>query len=288
MPALLILIIAFTSLAEGVFIKKYNSKHTAGGFIFTSLVCFFSMATFVVSDTDGVEFPPQIWIYGIVAGVLYCSASFLTYVALGCGSFAMSMLILSYSLVFSIGYGLFFCNEPTTVFTYPGLALMMLSLYLTRARNQGENSGKSFSVKWLICIVISFVGCGMFSVVSRMQQIALNNACNNEFMIIALGFSALTLLTIGLIKDGKDLFCILRHGSLFALGAGCSNGITNALLMLIYTMVPISIVAPVTSGVKVVISFIISILLFKERFAKRQVVGVALGAVALVLLNLKI
>lgn len=288
MPALLILIITFTGLAEGIFIKKYTSKHSVGGFIFTALICFFSMMVFVISDTDGFNFPSEIWIYGIIAGILYCSSSFLTFVALGCGSFALSMLILSYSLVLSIGYGLIFLNEPATVFTYIGLALMMISLYFTNATKKREDVEKGFSLKWLVCISLSVIGSGMFSVVRRMQQIKFDNNCNNEFMIVALGFSTVTLLVIGLIRNGKNLGYILRYGTIWTLGAGASNGVSNALSMLLLTMMPISIASPVQAGVRVVVSFIISIVIFKEKFEKLQVVGVALGAVALVLLNIKI
>ena len=286
MPALLILTITLTSLFEGIFIKKYNSKHKVGGFIFTALICFFSMMVFVISDTDGFNFPSEIWLYGIIAGILYCSASFLTYVALGCGSFAMSMLILSYSIVFSIIYGLFFLNEPATPLTYVGLALIMISLFLTKFENNSEKT--NFSLKWLICIGLSVFGSGMFSVITRAQQFKFNNSYNNEFMIVALGFSTTMLLVIGLIKDGKHFGYILRYGVPWTLGAGASNGITNILAMFLYTLMPISIASPVQAGVKVIISFAISVILFKERFSILQWIGVALGAVALVLLNIKL
>ena len=150
MPALLILATTLLGLAEGIFIKRYNSKHTKGGFIFTAMICFFSMTVFVVSDTGGFNIPPTLWIYAIIAGILYCSASFLTFVALGCGSFAMSMLILSYSLVFSIGYGLIFLDEPATLFTYIGLALIMVSLYLTKTKKKvSATEEKKISAKWV-------------------------------------------------------------------------------------------------------------------------------------------
>ncbi len=75
MSALLILITTFTSLAEGIFIKKYNSKHYVCGFIFTALISLFSMMVFVISDKDGFNFSPRLWLYGIIAGILYCSMS---------------------------------------------------------------------------------------------------------------------------------------------------------------------------------------------------------------------
>lgn len=282
-----VLIIASILLnqTEGVFIKKYNSKHSVGGFIFTGLVSVFSMLFFVITNTDGFYFPPGMWIYAVAAGILYCMASFLTFVALGCGSYAMSMLILSYGLVFKIGYGLIFLGEPSNIFTYLGLATIFVSIYLTRRQKDEKKSKVTF--KWLVCILLSTFGSGMFGVISKMQQVAFNNSCDNEFMIIALGLSAASLFVIGIIKDGKNLPYIMKHGSLFASGAGLSNGANNFMSLWVNTLMPVSLSSPIHAGLKIVIVFIISKILFKEKFLKRQVGGVFLGAVALVLLNIK-
>ena len=107
-------------------------------------------------------------------------------------------------------------------------------------------------------------------------------------MIVTLAFSTVVLLIAGIIMNGKDLLYILRHGGLYASAAGISNGATNLLNMVVNAMIPISIAAPTRSGIKIVISFLISLFIFKEKLTKRQVAGVIIGAAALVLLNLKI
>ena len=104
----LIILSSVTHLVEGSLIKKYNGKHTKGGFIFTAMVSLFSMLFFLLTDKGGLDFRAEMIPYGIVSGIFYFSASFLTFVALGCGPFALSMLIISYSCVFSISYGIFF------------------------------------------------------------------------------------------------------------------------------------------------------------------------------------
>ena len=271
------------SLFEGIFIKKYNSRHSKGGFIFSGLVSLCSMLFFVISDSNGLNFSYQIIPYALAAGVMYCTASFLTYLAIGCGSFAISMLILSYSIIFPIGYGLLFLNEPAGIYTYIGLLMLVVSLYLFRGEKDNE---KSFSLKWVVCILISVIGSGMFSVISRIQQIRFDDLYTNEFMVIALGFSAFLLLVTGIIKDRKNLIYIIKNGSLYALGAGLSNGMTNFCILVVNTLIPISVASPTQSGIKVVLSFLTSIILFKEKFLKRQIVGVLLGFFAVIFLNI--
>ncbi len=284
MAMFLILIAGITGLVEGALIKKYNARHAKGGFLFTALVSLFSMVYFVITDQNGLHFESGIFPYAIISGLLYCAASFLTFVALSCGSFTLSMLILSYSGVFTVLYGLLFLKESASLFTYIGFAIIVVSLYLVRGEKENENT--KFSAKWLICILISFFAGGMFAVVQRMQQIRFNDAYTNEFMIVTLGLSTVILFAVGLIRDGKDLGYILKNGGLYATVAGLSNGTTNGLGLVINTLIPLSLSSPMKAGIKIILSFLLSVLIFKEHFLKRQVIGVLLGAVALVFLNL--
>lgn len=285
MAAILIILTGFTSLAEGTFIKLYNSKYKNGGFVFTAMVSLFSMLFFVFTDKNSLCFTREIVPYGLVSGILYCSASFLTYEALSCGSFALSMLILSYSGIFSILYGIIILHEEVSLFATLGFLLMIISLYLTRAaKNKEDKSG--FSLKWLICIAASAVASGMFGVVMRIQQIAFDNAQTNQYMIITLGFSAIVLFFAGLAKSRTDSLSVIRRGFFHASAAGLSNGATNFLALVINTLMPISLSTPIRAGVKIILSFFVSAVIFRESFLKRQTVGVMLGAAALVLLNM--
>ncbi len=282
MAYFLVVVSVLASLVEGIFIKKYNAKHSRGGFIFTGIVSLFSMLCFLFSNKLAFEFSTELLPYAIISGFLFCTASLLTYVALTCGSFSMSMLIMSYSIVFPIVYGIVFINEPVTDCSLIGFALLSVSLFLTRGRTVGGR----FSVKWLICILLSFFGSGMFSVVKRMQQIRFKDAYNNEFMIITLGISAFVLLLAGVLIDGKHLKEIVKYGFPYAALAGVSNGASNMLSLVVNMFMPISLSSPLSSGVKIVVSFAISSALFKEKYLPRQIAGVAVGALALVFLNL--
>lgn len=269
---------------EGTSIKKYNTKYSNGGFIFIAIVSLFSMLFFAITDKNGLDFSLKIIPYAVAAGFFYSSASVLTFMAYGCGSFVITNLILSYGLIFTIGFGVFILKEEISVFTYIGFIIMMVSLYLSRGTQKED--GIKISAKWLVCIVLAAFGSGMFAITQKIQQLAFDNLCTNEFMVIALGFSAITLFIIGLKKDGKNLKHILKNGFPYASLAGVSNGLTNALSLYVYTLIPISIVTPTSAGIKIIVSFIISKLIFKENFVKRQIASVILGTAAVIFLNL--
>ena len=174
MAYLFIVLSVCAGLAEGFLIKTYNKKHEKGGFIFTAIVSLCAMLYFLIYDLivddAGLIFLPDMIPYAVIAGILYCAASVLTYYALRLGSFAITMLILSYALVFSVLYGLIFLREPATPFTYIGFGLMVLSIFFFRGKEDECKEEKKFSFLWLICITVSVIGSGMFGVLSRMQQ----------------------------------------------------------------------------------------------------------------------
>lgn len=287
MPFLVIICSQIIAQFEGVFIKKYNEKHDKGGMIFTAIISLFSMIFFllmdVITDEKGLRFTAPILLYGLFAGIAFCLASFLTFIALGCGSFVLSRLILSYGVLITVAHGLFL-NEPITLWGWLGIALIIASLYFVKGDNKEENV--KISKKWIITIGLSVLFAGVFGILQREQQRQFNHQYDNEFMMITLGVSALSLMIAGIIKDGKDLKYILKNGGLYAMGAGFSNGGTNLLQLFAFTLLPMSLVAPMTSGASILISFVISKVIFKEKFSKLQYVGVMLGGIALVLFNL--
>ncbi len=284
MGYLLIILKTVANISESVLIKKYNSKHFAGGMFFTGIISLFALVFFFVSDKNGFNFPPDMLPYAITYGFIYCISYFLTFVALVCGSFTLSMLIISYSLVFPILYGIIFLHEPVSVFTCIGFILLFISLFFVRGNK--KETDKKFSVKWLIAILIVTLGNGLLAIIQKIQQLRFNNECNNEFMIIGLAVSTSVLLLGGIIMDRKHLKEIMRYGIPYAGTAGVANGINNLLTIAINNLLPLSIVSPVCSGMRIVVSFLSATILFKEKYMKRQIIGVGIGVIALVFLNI--
>ncbi|MBO5653608.1 MAG: hypothetical protein J6S44_05290, partial [Clostridia bacterium] len=232
-PFLLILLSSAVSLTEGILIKKRNSAYDKEGFCFTAIVSFFSMLFFVGKNliTNGciLSLSAELLPYALLGGLCYASASFLTYIALGCGSFTLSMLILSYGGLFSIGYGLFFLKEQISYWAIAGIVAILISLFLTRPEKKEGDEKKKITLKWLVCIGISFVGSGMLGVLMRVQQIRFEATLDNDFMIIVLLLSSLLLFIAGAARNKGELGAAIRAGGIWAALAGISNGLTNGL-----------------------------------------------------------
>jgi drug/metabolite transporter (DMT)-like permease len=167
--------------------------------------------------------------------------------------------------------------------------MMAVSIFFTQTKDgakEEKRSGEKTSPVWIVSVALSVIGSGLFAVMQKLQQVKFNQSCDSEFMVITLGFSAVSLLIIGTVKNARVALTTLRRGGGYALIAGVSNGATNLLNLTVNAMLPISIAAPSRSGVVIVMSFIISLLVFRERLSARQIIGVAIGMAALIILNL--
>lgn len=284
MGILFIFLSVCTNLLEGLLVKKNGEKNGNNVFWFNGLMALASMLFFVITENSGFNFSKELWLYAIPSAVCYCGALICTYFALANGPFAISMMIISYSIVLPIIYGIVFLNEPTSVIIYIALAIMAVSLYLSRG-DTANDSGK-FSVKWLICIAFATIGSGGFAIVKKMQQLQFNEKCDNEFMIISLALTVITLFVLGIFVTKGSIKNITKSTIIFSLAAGISNGVTNMLTLLINTVMVLSLSSPISTGIRILLSFIVSGLFLKEKFLKRQIIGAALGAASLIMLSI--
>ena len=288
MGILLILAQQILNNLEGVVVKNYGKKHGDGGLFFNAIISFFAMIYFIVTDTGGLYFPPLLWVFGSISALLYATGFYSMYLALRYGSFVMTKMVTSFSLLFPLFYGLFFLKEPTTAFTYIGIGLIILSLIVKNIRfdKKPEAAPQKASTKWLICTILSTVANGFISVISRLQQQYFHSACTNEFLLISLGGSFISLLIASLVKERGNIRYILKHGTIAGVLAGICNGAKNYIHLIIYLLMPISVSTPLGVGLGFITSFIFTKFIYKEKFTKGQLIGMFLGAVAVIILKL--
>ncbi|MBQ4625208.1 MAG: DMT family transporter [Clostridia bacterium] len=284
MGFLLIILNNAAHQVEGMLTRRYGNKHGAGGMFFNAVVCLFSMLFFVLTDRDGFYFPGALWIYGGISCLCFATGFYGMYRALQLGSYVISRLISSFSGVLVIFYGLFYLGEDANLFQYISIVLVFLSLFIMNYEKprKGEEKEK-FSLKWLAWVLASLVANAFIAILQREQQIKFDNQCDNEFMILSLGGAFLALLLIGLAKERDQIGSVVKYGTLYGAGAGLMNGAANLVGLWTYYYIPISAASPIRTGVGTVMSFLVSWLIYREKFSKQKLVGVFLGLVAVVI-----
>ena len=275
---------------ETMLVRRYGRKYGAGGMLFNGVICLFAMLFFLISDLDGVHFVSGIWGYGLVNALLYAAGFYFAYLAHSSGNYFLTQTICSMSFIVPIIYGLFFLHEAANAFTYIALVLSIVSVllmcYARREKSgQKENSG-SVSAKWLISVLIVLLSNGLITVVSKMQQSQFDGQHSNEFMVITLTGASLFLFVMGAVLERKGMLKTLRQGCLYGIGAGLLNGFKNALNLALIMLMPLSILTPVNKAVGLLLGYVVSVFLYKEKYAKLHYLSMLLSIISIALMQI--
>lgn len=279
---LLIMVIVLVSL-QNVFQKQYNIKtKDANIFLFGGFTSLAALVFFVLSSGFKLSFAIEFVPYSIAFGITYAAATIGLVYAIRYGSMAISSLVISYSLLIPTMYGVLFLNDNIGVIAYAGIALLLVSIFLLNAKKDAD---MKFSLKWLICILVGFVGNGLCSTIQKMEQIAFDGSYKSEFMIIALVIASVLLLVTAFFQKG-DIKKEAKLCATLAIPGGIANGVVNLFVMLLTGLIPNAILFPSISAGGIVLSFIIALFVYKEKLSKVQLLGYILGISSVILLNL--
>lgn len=269
--------------AQNVVKKPYTLRHGEKGvYLLNAIVSFTAMLFFVLTASD-FKFSTDYLIYAAGFGISFAVASIFIVLSIANGPLSLVSLFISYSLMLPTFYGLIFLHDPIGVGLIPGLVLLVISLYLT---NKTEGKGEKITFKWLIYVIIALVGNGMCSVIQKMQQVANDGAYKNEFMATALLFVTVIMIAFSIATERKKFKNYISTGWYIGIIAGIANAVTNLLVMIFSARMPVSILFPLVSAGGIIVTFLVSVFLYKEKLSKMQIIGIAVGTVSVVCLNL--
>lgn len=229
----------------------------------------------VVGVADGFSFHLSTLLFGAGYGISLCISMHTGFKALACGPMALTSVIASFSLILPFFAGVFFWNEPITVFGISGIFLLLASIILI---NTKKESG--FSVKWLAYAIATLIANGVCSIIQKLHQMHFPELYRTEFMFWAL----LCVLVILLVSTGKGK---MQFGfSWLAFFSGVMNCLANYIVLYLSATENASVLFPIVSIANIISVWLIGIFFFKERLRPLQAVGLLTGIVSVVLLKI--
>jgi len=267
---------------EAMLVRRYGKKYSTGLF-FNAILCLFATLFFILKDQNGFSYSHQLLLYGVVSALLFAGGFYFMYLALRQGSFIGTKMIGSFSVVITVYYGLFFLRENIKFTGYIAIVLTFLSVFMLLWKKEEPKKQESGSAKWLVYALLSALCNGFIGVISKSQQMYFSGACDDEFMIVSFLGASLSLLVFAFVKERENFKEAVSSGFLYGAGAGLINGVKNFFVLLLYLYMPVSVCVPLRTGLGYMLSFLISVFLYKEPFTKLKISGIALGVLAVIL-----
>lgn len=269
--------------------RLYNKRCEGMGDVvrfYNILVPFFASLGWLALWAFDFSFDVGILPYSLLYGLGYCAFTVGMLGALKHGSTSLTGLIKQISLVAVSFWGFAFWSTPFTLLTGIGIFLTVLSLFLCLSKKKGEASFSHMG-KWLFYVSLVALGNAGCSIVQRYQQMAFDYQHKNAFMFFGVAFATLisALWACGEKKAAwRRVFCESWWCPALA---GLSSAASNLfILLMIKERLSTSVIYPGIAVGGLIITTLIAFFGFKEKLRRAQWVGLGVGALALVLLNL--
>ena len=287
MEILLLTLIIFGILSQNVCLSAYTKRNGERGiFALTALIALAAFAVFFFAGGFSYTFAWRYVPYSVGFALSYASANLFASLAIREGSLSLTGLVTSYALLVPALYGMIFLHEPIGVWKIVGILLLAVSLFLINIEKKAGEGERKITLRWAIFAFLAFLGNGFCSTTQKMEQAAFGGEGAVEFMLIALALVFVIFFTLSFIKERKDWKEALPRGCVFGLLCGLANGACNFLVVLLNPRMPASVMYPLISAGGIVVTTLVSVLIFKERLSRSQWLGMAIGVTSIVFLNL--
>ncbi len=288
MEIIIYLCIVLASVTQSASTKGYN-RGGGASLVFNALKTLSAFLLFLVISIPQFTFhTPTVW-YGLLYGLSLCLSMYAGYRALGLGPMALTSMLVSFSLLMPLLWGIFVRREPFGALKGAGLALLLLSLLLVNAHSlrpapKTERSASGQGL-WLLFVAVTFLCNGVCSILQKEHQTAYPSLYNREFMLMAMLLCAAVYVTAALIRVPRGAWKTTPRKGMGIL-SGVTNALANFLTLVLAGMENASVLFPIVSAGTILSALVCGRLVFKERLKPNQYAALALGVLAIVLMKL--
>jgi len=246
------------------------------------------IGTLLTGNSDGVlsvTAKPWLWL-AAVQGILLAVNFYLLAQTAQRAGVALAALAsrLSVAIPSLLAFALY--GDSLTAIKLAGLLTALMALYLCTAPDKPLDTSTARLFQWLPLLVFVTFG-GYFTILKYLQTYYLDDSSYHSYVMSAFVFAFLSSIVIG---TAKSVFSSadfrLKH-----IGAGIFLGVIN--YVAVYALLQVlalkgwqsSQLFPIYSVGVVAMSAVLAVLLFRERLSKQKTIGLAVGAIAVGLLN---
>jgi uncharacterized membrane protein len=269
--------------------RLYNSKNDKSmnvSGLYTFLVPTFASVGWVILWCGDFSFDARVLPYSVLYGIGYSCFTIGVLGALKVGSTSLTALVKQVALVGVTIWGFAFWDTAFTAVSGIGIVLIVVSLSLCLITKEKKDDAQNLP-KWMFFALLIALGNAGCSIVQRYQQMAFDYQHKNMFMLFGVLFAAVVCLLLSVRENKKNWGAAFKSSWMFPAMAGCSSALSNVFVLLPvkHEMSPVIIYPGVAVG-GLMLTIVISLVCFREKLRIAQWFGLAVGAVALVLLNI--
>lgn len=282
------------AVSNNLFLRIYGDKgETCNVFAFNAGVSVVWFLVLLITGGGVVQFS----LYTVLFGMLYGSiiALFLLFKMLAYenGPVSITSLITCSSLIIPTLCGTLIWKEHITVSQVIGLVMLFVSLYFVLdLKHDTKISGE-----YIVYAVATFIFAGIAGVVMKTYSKSGDDAKENDMMVVASLVAFVVFFMIYVFvrrfrankedmpffgaKRKKDIFYSLKY----ILLCGITSCVYQRLNLFLSGELPSMIFFPILNGMLILLSCVAGVWFFNERLTKKQIFGIFLGSMSIMLVG---
>lgn len=279
---ILIVLATVTQSATTKSFQRSSSYHT----VFNAIKSGTAFILSALISAFGYTFHLPTMLFGVSYGVCMCVSMYAGYQALCRGPMALTSMLVSFSVIIPLFWGITAGNETIKAIQYPAFVLLFFAIIMTNAdKLKSSITAQTGYGLWLLFVGVTFACNGICSILQKRHQTLYPKEYSNEFMVFSMLLCFVIFLMLTVIKiSPKELKTI--KGKRYGVLSGLANGTANFLTLVLAGMENASVLFPIISAGTILISLICGRLVFREKLKANHYAALAAGIAAVVLLKL--
>lgn len=211
---------------------------------------------------------------GVLFGVVTALSNLYKMLALSKGPMHITLLITTSSMIIPTLSGVFF-GEKFSLFKILLVLILIYFIYLSIGKSKEGKINKS----WGIYCLLAFILMGSIGIIQKIHQTSSHKSEISGFLFVSFFIS---LIISGLrVKDKKNFKDKKNLIPLAMICGGCTFGM-NYINLKLSGLLPSQLFFPLINGSAIILSSLMSMIVFKERLSKKQTVGLVGGIICLI------
>ena len=257
-----------------------------------------SLATLIIVGFNGFNLPTLICSFInalLFATSLYCSLTAMKSAKMiVCSMFSMGGIVIPCIV------GIFLFNEPMSLQKWIAIAIFLFAVFLLNLKGKNEENKKMKPTTWVL-LVLLFTVEGLVLIVQKYFAILVpnGNVATFSFLTFSLNAIILSLASVvnaflnaknneegqssstKLLKFEKLPLPLFLYGTLL----GIAIFVINFLVTTLSKTIPSAQLFPISCAISIAVTTIVSMLRFKEKLNWKNIVGIIIGLVSIIMLN---
>ena len=218
--------------------------------------------------------------------VIVISLQTISITAMRVGAMSTTSICVMYGMIIPSVAGPIFWKEPISFLQIAGIALMIVSLWLIKGKIQMQQ--QKITKKWAVLAAFAFVLSGMAGVMEKIHQSTGAKDERLQFVFAACAFMFVFSLAARWITRKSDHKASAKSTKTLAMLSGMVIGLYSTVNLILSGKLDSMIYYPIANGGAMLLTVLVSVIVFKERFDKPRIIGTVMGLLGILCLSIPI